>query len=148
MQRCSYLAAVEENWRNSREKTPQPLHKLGPKKFPNVMFLFDFIKTNYKQIFVVQSALPVSLTFRSNHPEVFLVKDVLKICSRLTGEHLCWSVISIKFQSNFIEIALRYECFPVNLLHIFRTLFTRSPLGGCFRILKFNHGYFVVTLLK
>ena len=30
------------------------------------------------------------------------------------------------YQSNFIEIALRHGCSPVNLLHIFRTLFTKN----------------------
>ena len=29
-------------------------------------------------------------------PEVFLLKGVLKICSKFTGEHPCRSVISIK----------------------------------------------------
>ena len=38
---------------------------------------------------------------RSNHPELFLVRGVLKICSKFTGEHPCQSVISIKLQSNF-----------------------------------------------
>ena len=33
---------------------------------------------------------------RSSHPEVFLRKGVLKICSKFTGEHPCQSVISIK----------------------------------------------------
>ena len=32
-------------------------------------------------------------------------------------------MISIKFQSNSIGIALRHRCSPVNLLHIFRTPF-------------------------
>ena len=31
--------------------------------------------------------------------------------------------------SNFIEIALRHGCSPVNLLHIFRTLFPRNTSG-------------------
>ena len=30
------------------------------------------------------------------------------------------------------EIRLRHECFPINLLHIFRTPFLRTPLQGCF----------------
>ena len=30
---------------------------------------------------------------------------------------------------NFIEITLRYGCSPVNLLHIFRTLFPRNTSG-------------------
>ena len=33
---------------------------------------------------------------RNSHPEVFLEKGVLKICSKFTGEHPCQSVISIK----------------------------------------------------
>ena len=61
-----------------------------------------------------------SIFIRSSRPEVFLEKDVLKICSKFTGEHPCRSVISIKLQSNFIEIVLLHECSPVNLLHIFR----------------------------
>ena len=32
----------------------------------------------------------------------------------------------------FIEIILPHGCSPVNLLHIFRTSFPRTPLGGCF----------------
>ena len=61
---------------------------------------------------------------RSSRPEVFLEKDVLKICKRFTGEHPCLSVISKKLQSNFIEIALRHGCSLVNLLHIFRISFS------------------------
>ena len=38
---------------------------------------------------------------RSSRAEVFLRKGVLKICSKFTGEHPCWSAISIKLQSNF-----------------------------------------------
>ena len=63
---------------------------------------------------------------RSSRPEVFLRKSVLKICSKFTGEHPCRGVISIELQGKFIEIALRHGCFPVNLLHIFRTTFSRN----------------------
>ena len=45
-------------------------------------------------------------TYRISHPEVFLGKGILKISSKFTGEHLCRSAISIKLQSNFIEITL------------------------------------------
>ena len=38
-------------------------------------------------------------------------------------------------QNNFIEITPRYGCSRTNLLHIFRTLFLGTPLGGCFCIL-------------
>ena len=34
------------------------------------------------------------------------------------------------FNSNFIEIALRHGCSPVNLLHIFRTLFPKNTSEG------------------
>ena len=63
---------------------------------------------------------------------MFLRKVVLKICSKFTGRHPCWSVISIKLQSNFIEIAFRYGCYPANLLHIFRTPSPRNLSGGLF----------------
>ena len=67
--------------------------------------------------------------FRSSHPEVFLGKGVLKICSKSTGEHPYRSVIWIKLQSNFIEITLQHGSSPINLLHIFRTPFSRDTSG-------------------
>ena len=59
---------------------------------------------------------------------MFLRKGVLKICRKFAGEHACQSVISIKLQSNLIEITFRHGCSPVILLHIFRTplLFTAT----------------------
>ena len=66
------------------------------------------------------------VTHRSSHPKVFLGKDVLKICSKFTGKYPSRSVISIKSLYSFIEIALRYGCSPVNLLHIFRTPFPKN----------------------
>ena len=38
--------------------------------------------------------------FRSSSPEVFLWKNVLRIYSNVTGEHPCWSVISINVLLN------------------------------------------------
>ena len=72
--------------------------------------------------------------FRISSPEVFLIKGFLKICSKFTGEHQCQSVISIKllsikFLCNFIEITLWHRCSPVNLLHIFRTPFSKDTSG-------------------
>ena len=64
--------------------------------------------------------------FRSSHPEVFRRKGVLKIYSKFTRENTCRSVISIKSQSNFIEIILRHGFSPVNLLHIFRAPFLKN----------------------
>ena len=66
---------------------------------------------------------------RSSPPDVFLGKGALKICNKFTGEHPCRSVISIKLLCNFIEIALRHGCSPVDLLHIFRTPFPRNSSG-------------------
>ena len=72
---------------------------------------------------------------KSSFSEVFLRKDVLKICSRFTEEHPCRSAISINLLCNFVKITLRYGCSPVNLLHIFRTPFyknTSEELLLCF----------------
>ena len=77
-------------------------------------------------------------------PELFLRKGVLKICINFTGEHLCRSVISLKLQSNFIEIALRHKHSPVNLLHIFRATFLKNTRGWL--LVKFPP-YFVVFYL-
>ena len=68
-------------------------------------------------------------TNRSSHPEVFLRKGVLKICSKFTGEQPYWSVISIKLLCNFIEITLCHECSPVDLLHVFRTPLPKNTPG-------------------
>ena len=64
-----------------------------------------------------------SMRFRSSPPGVFLGKNVLKVCSKFTGKHPCWSVISIKLFCNFIEIAFWHWSSPVTLLHISRTYF-------------------------
>ena len=58
-----------------------------------------------------------------------LRKGVLKICIKFTGEHPYQNVVSIKLQSSFIEIALRHVCSAVNLLHVFRTPFSRNTSG-------------------
>ena len=60
---------------------------------------------------------------------MFLRIGVLEICRKFTREHPCRSVISIKLQSNIIEITLPHGCSPVNLLHIFRTPFPRNTSG-------------------
>ena len=41
--------------------------------------------------------------FRSNHPEVFLRKGVLRICSKFTGEHPCRRVISLKLLATLLK---------------------------------------------
>ena len=93
-----------------------------------------------------------STHFRSSHLEVFLGKGVLKIWSKFTGEHLCQSVNSIKLQSNFIEITLRYGCSPVNLLHIFRTPFSKNSSGRLLLTLYFkmflSTAFYVLLILS
>ena len=65
--------------------------------------------------------------FRSSHPDLFLGKGVLKICSKFTGEHptllkkLYWKLLC-----NFIEITFRRGCSPVKLLHAFRPPFLKN----------------------
>ena len=44
--------------------------------------------------------------------------------------------ISTKLQSNFIEVKLRHVCSPVNLLHIFKTPFTKNTFGRLLLKLK------------
>ena len=71
-----------------------------------------------------------SANYRSSRPEVFLRKGVLKICSKFTEEHLCWSETLIKLQNNLIDITLRHGCPPVNLLHIFKIPFPQNTSEG------------------
>ena len=59
-----------------------------------------------------------------------LRKSALEIRCKFTGEHPWGSIISIELLCNFTKIALRHECSPVNLLHIFRTPFYKSTYGG------------------
>ena len=88
----------------------------------------------WSQLFVSQTLLvqyltPLLCSIGSSPSEVFLGKVILKICSKFTGEHPCQSVISIKLQSNFIEIEPRYACSPITLLYILRTPFSKNTTG-------------------
>ena len=62
----------------------------------------------------------------SRPTEVFLETSVLKICRKFTGGHPRQSAISIKSQSNFIEVTIWHGS-SVNLLHIFRKPRTVYP---------------------
>ena len=81
--------------------------------------------------------------FRSSPLGVFFGKCILKICSKFAGEHLSRSLILIMLQSNFIEITFGHRCSAVNLLHIFRTPFTKNTSG---RLLLFFCAVFMVIL--
>ena len=80
-------------------------------------------------------------TTRSSRPEMFRVKDVLKICNKFTEEHLRQNVTSIKLQSNFIEKTFQHGCSPVNMLHIFRTSFPKNTSGRL--LLPYNDFYII-----
>ena len=66
-----------------------------------------------------------------------MIKIVNKLISlRIKGVKLRKTIskvsqISLNSEAaNFIEIALQHVCSPVNLLHIFRTPFTKNTSGG------------------
>ena len=56
------------------------------------------------------------------HPEVFLRKDVLKICSKSTREHPCWSTISIKLLWNccFFLLNIQHRFFSHVVDNVYR----------------------------
>ena len=110
--------------------------------------LFSISKPQLMYFVHVSIDFHYSRKFRSSHPELFLVKSALEKCSKFTGEYPCQSV-------TFIEVILRYEWSPVNLLHIFRTPFTNNTCrllllkictGALFARRKWN--FFKNILLK
>ena len=52
----------------------------------------SFSQGIFQNLLKIANVIPI----RNSHPEMFLVKGVLKICSKFTGEHPCRNVISIK----------------------------------------------------
>ena len=99
----------------------------------NIFCFFYKIICKKVPLLAARLVAKLKLIFKSSHPEEFLVKGVLKIFSKFTGEHPCQSAISIKLLCKVIEIALRYGCSPVDLLHIIRTPFSKNTSR---RILK------------
>ena len=97
----------------------------------HVMYLHWFMRDSpifWKQkMRAVNGKISIS---RSSLSRVVLGKGVLKICTKFTGEHPYCSAISIKSQSDFTEIALRHGSSPVNLVHVFRILFSKNTSGG------------------
>ena len=84
--------------------------------------LLKNVSRNFKLALKSKNHGKASWKCRYSPPELFLQKGVLKIYSKVT-EHTCRSAIS-----------LRHGCFPVNLLHIFRTHFPKNISEG--RLLK------------
>ena len=71
-------------------------------------------------------------SFRRSCSKVFLVKDVLKVCSKLTGEHPYQSVISIKLQSNLLKSHFGMGVLLQICCIFSEHLVLRTPLNGCF----------------
>ena len=63
---------------------------------------------------------------RSSYPEVSLVKGVLKICSKFTGEHSCRSMISMQLYLS------RTSAYVFSCCIFSEHYFSRRPLEGCF----------------
>ena len=104
----------------------------------NLQYYFERIIT---QEYVIVGANLIKHQ-RSSPPQVSSVRSILKICSKF-AEHPCRSAISIKFQRN---PPLRYGCFPVNLLPIFRTAFLKNTSGGLLLTLLPNKESFFSNL--
>ena len=85
--------------------------------FKNGKYVFDKSSSNNKN----QKQLPRGVRRKS----------VLKMRSIFTAEHPCRSVISTTLLCNFIDITL-WHGWSLNLQHIFRELFLRKPMVGCF----------------
>ena len=78
----------------------------------------------------INASMKKSETGRSSRPQMFLIiKSVLKLSCKFTGEHTCRSVISIKLLRNLIEITLWHGRSAVNLLHFLITLFPKNANG-------------------
>ena len=85
--------------------------------------------TSERKTYLIKNCCSGKIQCRNTHQEEFLGRGVLKLCNRFTGEHRCRSAISMKLQSNCIEITLWYGCSPVNFLHNFRTSFLMNSSG-------------------
>ena len=94
----------------------------------SLQIIFKMERKTWKSTLKFLIALLIVAMNRSNPPEGFLGKDILKIWSKFTGEHPCRSVISIKLLCNFIEITFPHGCSPVNLLHIYWNTFSWEHL--------------------
>ena len=91
----------------------------------------DLLLAKWKAYGFSKNALEL-ICSRSSRSEMLLVKGVLKKCRKVTGEHPCQSVISIKLLFSFIEITLWDWYSPVICCIFSEHLFLKTPLGSCF----------------
>ena len=80
--------------------------------------------------FICYGLISYKLVYKKPFIVILIKKDVLKMSSKFSYKHSCRSVVSIKSQSNFIEITFPHRCSPVNLLHIFRIPFSMNTSRG------------------
>ena len=80
--------------------------------------------------------LHVALYFQKQSPRCVLSKRSSKNMQQIYRGTLLLKC-DLNLQSNFIEITLRHRCSPVNLLHIFKTPFSKNTSGWL--LLYFNH---------
>ena len=119
-------------------------------------FYFSSQLFNKKRISIIKKMK--NSIHRSSHPEVFLGKAVLKICSIFTGEHPRRSAILIKLFCNFIEITWVLSCkFAAYFQNIFfQKHFWVAASEFCLKFLKttlrgefhFFNRYIVNSVLK
>ena len=64
-------------------------------------YKFNYLHSKQYQITCFKSSL-ISSLLKQPPRVVLLVKGIIKMSSKFTGEHPCQSVISIKLESNFI----------------------------------------------
>ena len=129
MKRDDYLTNKQNHVLPTGNSSPSSLDnrtlllvKLRPK-------LFIIININISIPIILNCFIPICISFyRSNPPEVFLGKFVLKVCSKLTGEHPCRSVILIKL--------------------LCKLLFSKNISGGLLLFLHEDQIIFLFTLLN
>ena len=99
----SYIAISENTFKHSGKSVSKStsfiflrIDKLCVKEHVNSSRYYQGLKNSWLSL----------RRYRSSRPEVLLVKGVLKLCSKCTGENPFQSLISIKLQSNFVEITL------------------------------------------
>ena len=65
----------------------------------------------------------LDIMLRSNRPEVFCKKDVLRNFTNFTGKHLCQRLLFNKVSKFFklLKKSLWHRCFPVNFMKFLRT---------------------------
>ena len=81
--------------------------------------------------------------FRNSRPKVFLGKGVLKICSKFTREHPCWSVISIKVARELATLKsfLSFSKGNLKCKSLFNICLNHKILGSFYRNKKITENF-------